>query len=111
MTEAPKETPSRKLLWSVVGSVVALGVGVTYAWLTGVLDPPSVKISVQEFLKQPGSPTYDRDGKSHVTTADVKIKNTWSKSLKNVEVRVDTHGTSSLSFPGAIHTAIQNARV
>jgi hypothetical protein len=88
VTEAPKETSSRRLLWSVVGSVVALGVAVTYAWLTGVLDPPSVKISVQEFLKQPGSRTYDSDGKSHVTTADVKIKNTWSKGLKNVEVRV-----------------------
>lgn len=87
-TEASKEPVSRKLLWSVIGSVVAIGVGATYAWLTGVLDPPRVKISVEEFLEQPGSPTYDSDGLSHVTDANVKIKNTWSQGLKNVEVRV-----------------------
>jgi hypothetical protein len=88
VTEAPKEPPSRKLLWYVIGSVVALGVGAIFTWLTGVLDPPDVEIAVQDSLQQPGSLTYDNDGNSHVTSAQVKIKNTWSKALKNVEVHV-----------------------
>jgi hypothetical protein len=89
VTVDPRETPSRKLAWAVVGSVVAILVGAIYVWLTGLLDPPAVAISVkQSFLEaKPGNPTYDSDGKSVVHIAEVSIKNTWSKSLKSVEVR------------------------
>jgi hypothetical protein len=84
-----KETFSRKLAWSIVGSIVAIIVGATYVWLTGVFDPPTVAISVkQSFLEaRPGRATYDSKGKSIVHIADVSITNTWSKSMKSVEVR------------------------
>ncbi|HEV3036689.1 MAG TPA: hypothetical protein VHA33_02780 [Candidatus Angelobacter sp.] len=89
MPEDSKETPSRKLAWSIVGSIVAIVVGATYVWLTGIFDPPAVAVSVeQSFLEaKAGSATYDSDGKSVVHIAEVSIKNTWSKSLKSVEVR------------------------
>jgi hypothetical protein len=89
MAGEPKETFSRKLAWSIVCSIVAIIVGATYVWLAGVFDPPAVAISVkQSFLEtRLGRATYDSDGKSVVHIADVSIKNTWSKSLKSVEVR------------------------
>ena len=73
----------------IVGSIVAIVVGATYVWLTGIFDPPAVAVSVeQSFLEaKEGSATYDSDGKSVVHIAQVSIKNTWSKSLKSVEVR------------------------
>jgi hypothetical protein len=104
VAEESKETPTRKLLWYVVGSVVAIVVGATSAWLTGILNPPGVKISVWEFFGDPDKPTYDTNGKSHVRTADVRIKNTWSKTLNNVEVRVsisprDVSGARARELP------------
>jgi hypothetical protein len=91
VAEEPKETPSQRILWFVLGSPITIMLSAASGWLWDRLDHAAVRIDVrQSLLEAPlrGGPTYDASGKSIVRAADVRIRNTWSKSLRSVEVRV-----------------------